>query len=150
MALVRNALKLIGYDPLITLTALYGVFFYVRDYRRFKKQLHNDTAFPFGKMRPIFNERHAQAGIARGHYFYQDLFVAQRIFLNNPQKHIDIGSRVDGFVAHVAVFRKIEVMDIRHQAGITPNIIFRRVDLMNLPMLMTKVIYTKIFPYTTM
>ena len=31
----------------------------------------------------------------------------------NLKRHVDIGSRLDGFVAHVASFREIEVLDIR-------------------------------------
>lgn len=53
------------------------------------------------------------AGSAHGGYFHQDLVVANHIFLNNPRHHITVGSRIDGFVAHVASFRPIEVMDIR-------------------------------------
>lgn len=44
---------------------------------------------------------------------YQDLVVAQHVFRDSPDRHIDIGSRIDGFVAHVAAFRKIEVIDVR-------------------------------------
>lgn len=53
------------------------------------------------------------AGAARGHYYHQDLLVASLISTANPQRHVDIGSRIDGFVAHVASFREIEVFDIR-------------------------------------
>lgn len=53
------------------------------------------------------------AGSARGGYFHQDLVVANHIFLTNPRHHITVGSRIDGFVAHVASFRPIEVLDIR-------------------------------------
>lgn len=71
------------------------------------------------------------AGTARGHYFHQDLLVAGLIYEANPKRHIDIGSRIDGFVAHVAAFRPIEVMDIRPLAD-TPhaNISFLEQDLM--------------------
>jgi hypothetical protein len=53
------------------------------------------------------------AGEAKGHYFHQDLLVAQFIHQRNPRRHIDVGSRIDGFGAHVAAFRKIEILDIR-------------------------------------
>ena len=49
------------------------------------------------------------AGESQGHYFHQDLLVANQIFLNSPERHIDIGSRIDGFVARVAAFREIEI-----------------------------------------
>ena len=53
------------------------------------------------------------AGEASGHYFHQDLLVASLIHEINPDRHIDVGSRIDGFVAHVASYREIEVIDIR-------------------------------------
>lgn len=81
---------------------------------------------------PITNEYEDSAGTGSGHYFHQDLLVAQFIYQANPKRHIDIGSRVDGFVAHVAVFRKIEVFDIRGLAQSDhPNIEFKKADLMS-------------------
>jgi len=75
-----------------------------------------------------------KAGTASGHYFHQDLLVASFIHSKAPDRHIDIGSRIDGFVAHVAAFRPIEVIDIRdlEQTGHN-NIIFQRNDVMNTP-----------------
>jgi len=57
--------------------------------------------------------------------------VARRIYQRNPKKHVDVGSRVDGFVAHVAVFREIEVFDRRPIKSEVQNIIFRQDDLMD-------------------
>jgi uncharacterized protein DUF268 len=62
---------------------------------------------------PILYNYGGQAGTASGHYFHQDLLVASLIHNNNPRRHIDVGSRIDGFVAHVAAFRTIEIFDIR-------------------------------------
>jgi hypothetical protein len=52
------------------------------------------------------------------------------IFEARPEKHVDIGSRVDGFVAHVASFRDIEVFDIRPISAQIPGVTFRQVDFM--------------------
>ena len=65
------------------------------------------------KIHAIFDDYHKPAGTASGHYFHQDLLVAQFIHSAAPRRHIDVGSRIDGFVAHVASFRAIEVIDIR-------------------------------------
>ena len=62
---------------------------------------------------PILEDYAEQAGTARGHYFHQDLLVATFINEAAPERHMDVGSRIDGFVAHVAAFRTIEVIDIR-------------------------------------
>ena len=66
------------------------------------------------KINPILTDFYDMAGNAKGHYFYQDLLVSQFIFKDNPLNHLDIASRIDGFVAHVASFRKIEISDIRN------------------------------------
>ena len=41
-----------------------------------------------------------------------------------------MGSRIDGFVAHVASFRKIEAVDIREQTSEIQNISFVKADMM--------------------
>lgn len=73
-----------------------------------------------------------QSGIAKGDYFHQDLLVANFIYKNNPKRHVDVGSRIDGFVAHVASFRSIEVLDIRKlESSEHKNIKFIQSDLMS-------------------
>jgi hypothetical protein len=80
----------------------------------------------------ILSDYSDSAGNVKGHYFHQDLLVAKLINEHNPKRHIDIASRVDGFVAHVASFREIEVVDIRPLAKSEHvNIIFQQADLMS-------------------
>lgn len=80
----------------------------------------------------ILSDYSDSAGNAKGHYFHQDLLVAKLIYDNKPKRHVDIASRVDGFVAHVAVFREIEVVDIRPlEKSEHDNIKFVQADLMN-------------------
>jgi len=81
---------------------------YYSDIRAFKKAGGKITHYY-----PMLRDQTNQAGTATGHYFHQDLLVASLIHDANPEKHIDVGSSIDGFVAHVAAFRKIEVIDIR-------------------------------------
>ena len=38
------------------------------------------------------------AGVVKGHYFHQDLYCARKIYRRRPVRHLDIGSRLDGFV----------------------------------------------------
>jgi len=61
--------------------------------------------------------------------FYQDLYVAQQIYSDAPERHIDVGSRIDGFVAHVASFREIEIIDIRQISLSAKNIKVHRMDI---------------------
>jgi len=97
--------------------------------KKLSKQTSN-AAFPISKFYPCLADRFASSGSADRHYFHQDLLVAGRIFMNNPQTHYDVGSRVDGFVAHIASFRKIYALDIRPLQSKLRNIIFEQQDFM--------------------
>lgn len=110
---------------------LYKYFLYLRDFFLFRSQAKNNNLFKFGKRYPCIDDRFQESGVASGHYFHQDLFIANKIFSNNPERHVDIGSRVDGFIAHVASFRKIEVIDVRPLNSKIINVEFICDDLMN-------------------
>ena len=130
---IVSTLNFLGIDIHKAKTNLRGMNFYKRDKKELQKQLGNSNEFPFGKKYPILNERHSEAGTMSGHYFHQDLHVARRIYKYNPERHVDLGSRIDGFVAHVATFREIEILDIRAHESKVKNINFRQQDLMELP-----------------
>ena len=80
---------------------------------------------------PCYSDHRNKAGDLPKHYFQQDLYVARQIFLANPTRHIDVGSRIDGFVAHVAAFREIEVVDIRPMESIDENIKLLQLDIVD-------------------
>jgi len=127
------ALNLIGFDSIKFIGIFRGFSFYYKDYQHLKKQMKIKNDFVFGKLYPILNERFSESGTMKGHYFHQDLLIARKIYENNPLRHIDIGSRIDGFVAHVAVFRQIELFDIRPLESPIKNIVYKQADLMQLP-----------------
>lgn len=63
--------------------------------------------------KPIYTDKVAGAGSV-GSYFWQDLWAARKIFKESPAEHYDIGSRVDGFVAHLLSFMDhVNLIDIR-------------------------------------
>lgn len=103
---------------------------YFSDLRKFKPDFLKQYEGWSFKFYPILSDKSDQSGKARGQYFYQDLFVANQVFVANPIRHVDIGSRIDGFVAHVASFRAIEVFDIRPLNSDIHNVKFVQADLM--------------------
>lgn len=125
-------LQLIGVNLTTFASFVTGIPAYYRDYRQLKSQMKTNPDFVFGRYSPVLNERSTEAGIMKGNYFHQDILVARKIYENKPCRHIDIGSRIDGFVAHVAVFREIEILDIRPQESMVKNVIFKQADLMEL------------------
>lgn len=103
----------------------------IRDYINLKKQLKKNKDFQIKRLFLIADDKTDNSWSAQWHYFHQDLYVAQKIFENNPSKHVDFWSRVDGFVTHVASFRLIEVFDIRPLNNkVIKNIQFTQCDLM--------------------
>jgi len=130
-----------GFNPITFYRNITGLPWYIRDAFRLSKQLKGSGDFRFGSVYAILTDKADSAGKLLRHYFQQDILIAQHIFKNNPDKHIDVGSRVDGFVAHVASYRPIEVIDIRPLKSDTDNINFLQIDFM-------KPLEAKYFDYT--
>jgi hypothetical protein len=128
---INNFFAFFGLDLRKTTQRFRRLPFYLHDFRVILRQKKkSNISFRFGKFYPCLGERFTEGGIIKGHYFHQDLLIARKIFINNPQIHVDVGSRTDGFVAHVAIFRKIEVFDIRPIRSNILNIKFLQADLM--------------------
>lgn len=104
---------------------------YRDDYRKFKELYTADLDFPLKMNFPCLNDKNDEAGTTKTHYFIQDLFVAQDIYERQPNKHVDVGSSISGFVAHVASFREIELLDIRCMESDIKNVTFRQADVMD-------------------
>ena len=86
-----------GFDPLKMVTLVRGLPLYYHDFKILKRQQKtSNISFPFGKPYPCWNMFSA-SGTAKGHYFHQDLLVARRVFLNDPDKHIDVGVDAIGY-----------------------------------------------------
>lgn len=126
-------LGLVGIDIRKLFFFVKGTGFYFSDLKQLKKQLQGNKDFPLGKRYPVLFDKFDESGVMTGHYFHADLLVARKVFKNKPLKHIDIGSRIDGLVAHIACFREIEIFDIRPLKSTTENITFKQADLMQLP-----------------
>jgi hypothetical protein len=115
-----------GIDVIKFLNSLRSLPSFFYDLWRFKKNYKGVLKFS-----PCLHDRYEEAGVTKSEYFWQDLLVARFIRDAEPIKHVDIGSRIDGFVAHIASFREVEVFDIRPMSTAIPNITFRQIDIMN-------------------
>lgn len=114
MSLLRKQSYFTGFEPRTFLRSLQGLPLFLKNVQRYR-QLNPGAPFQFTfrDLFPILTDMRASAGIAGGHYFHQDLWAARRIFQKRPKAHIDIGSRIDGFIAHVLTFMPVTVVDIR-------------------------------------
>lgn len=108
------------------LRSLRGIPQYVSDWLAFRKAYQGTMTFV-----PCLHDRYEEGGATKSEYFWQDLLVARWIFEASPARHVDIGSRVDGFVAHLASFREVEVFDVRPISSKIPGVVFQQADLMD-------------------
>lgn len=115
-----------GLDPRRFGRSIKGIPRYLSDWLQFRKGFDGHI-----KLRPCLYDWYEEGGSTKNEYFLQDLYVARKVHSVNPHKHVDIGSRVDGFVAHIASFREIEIFDIRPITSQIPGAIFRQADLMS-------------------
>jgi hypothetical protein len=115
----------IGIDPRKMLRLIVGLPRYLRDFMRFRSRYRGHM-----ELMPCLHDWYPDEGATKLEYFWQDLLVARSIFEAKPEKHVDVGSLVAGFVAHVASFREIEVFDVRPISAQIPGVTFRQADLM--------------------
>jgi hypothetical protein len=115
-----------GVDPRRLLNSLRGIGPYISDLRGFRRGYRGTL-----DLMPCLHDRLEEGGATSSEYFWQDLLVARWIHEASPRKHVDVGSRVDGFVAHVASFRELEVLDVRPITARIPGVRFRQADLLS-------------------
>lgn len=131
----RSAVFLIsfGFDPRRLLASIFGFPFYIYQLASFVFSLRLKGRDDVVKLFPQLSDRWMSSGVARGHYFHQDLWAARLIYEANPARHVDVGSRIDGFVAHLLCFRSVEVIDIRPLSSNVTGLTFRQADMMSSP-----------------
>jgi hypothetical protein len=129
---VSSGFRAVGIDFERLGRTIRGIPRFLNDIRRY--QTNDSGRFPIRvrHLKPMLLDYAGQAGDASGHYFFQDLWAARKIFAARPQQHFDIGSRVDGFVAHVLSFMPVQVFDIRPLTSVVPGLTFVQVDATDL------------------
>jgi len=115
-----------GLNPKKFLRGLTSLIRFRKDYILFKKNYKGII-----NIQPCLHDWYDSAGDTSSEYFIQDLHVAQLITSNNPLKHVDVGSRIDGFVSNIASSREVEIFDIRTIKNQFKNIKYRQCDIMN-------------------
>jgi len=120
----------VGVDP----RRLFGSFKYFPSFvaqmiQFLKKYRNSGNSFSF-RWVPILSDRHMPSGIAKGHYFHLDLWAARKVYEANPPEHVDVASRVDGFVAHLLVSRSVKVIDVRPMVTKIEGLTFVQADIM--------------------
>lgn len=123
-------------DPLLIIRKIKGLIPFLRNLSQYKKIYKSDEDNFILKIKniyPILGDRFEKAGIIDGHYFLQDLWAAKKIFEKRITFHVDVGSRIDGFIAHILPFCKVEYVDIRDFTAKIKNFDFKKGSILDLP-----------------
>tara|TARA_B100001057_G_C22824586_1_gene940893 strand:+ start:1458 stop:2240 length:783 start_codon:yes stop_codon:yes gene_type:complete len=124
---IINVSSIFGIDLIKLFITLYNFPNFIIQFLKLFSNKKNDFSFSFY---PILVDKFMEAGTTKSQYFHQDLYIARKIYKDKPKDHYDIGSRIDGFVAHVASFRKINIIDIRPLKNKIHNVSFFKKDIM--------------------
>lgn len=129
--IIYHLLSEIGFIPLNTINSVKYLPIYLYQLLQFISASNKLDSLPtISTLFPCLTDRYDSAGSLDRHYFHQDLWAARKVYENKPEHHIDVGSRIDGFVSHVLTFRDIEVLDVRKLTSNIKGMTFRQADLM--------------------
>lgn len=96
--------------------------------------LNTRPSFQYDESRKYFigTDKYVENG-GLSYYFFQDLWGAQKVRQAAPKTHYDIGSRVDGLIAHLLSFREnVVLIDIRPMDLQLPGLKYIQADATNL------------------
>lgn len=119
-------LAAVGFLPLRTIKAIFGLPVFIKNFFSLCFQAREGWKL---SLFPMLADRYEQSGVASGHYFHMDLWAARLVYSLKCDKPVDVGSRVDGFVAHVLSFRDIEVFDVRPLVSKVHGLVFHQINM---------------------
>ena len=127
--------SVVMFSPISIINKLRGLPIFISNLisYRFSSKGSNNFPIRLSSLFPVLADRYESAGNGKGHYFFQDLHVASMLFKEKPSSHVDIGSRLDGFIAHLLVFMKITYVDIRKLPIELANLTFQEGSIVELP-----------------
>lgn len=86
---------------------------FILDYLKYKRLSKNEIV-NFLDLYPCLSDKSSVSQTGKGHYFYQDIWALGKVFRNLPiVKHVDVGSRIDGFAGQCSAFCSVEFVDLR-------------------------------------
>lgn len=129
---MTRLLQTFGIDVATFVRAVRGLPAFIRDFFVYRRQEAGPFPLRVRNVNPILNDREAEAGVASGQYFHQDLWAARKIYTARPALHVDVGSRIDGFIAHLLVFMPVTVVDVRPLTSDVQGLTFLQEDATSL------------------
>jgi SAM-dependent methyltransferase len=125
--------KTLVVDPRVLVNRWRGVPFFFRNLALYQRAGPDEFPITMRDLYYMSHERFSAAGTAKGHYFHQDLWAARKLYEGGVRHHVDVGSRIDGFVAHVLPFCEVDYVDIRPLDTDIQGLAFRRGSAVEMP-----------------
>jgi SAM-dependent methyltransferase len=119
------------FEPWRTVRSAAAVPWYVETLWKYRRM--SDERIPLLDLYPSLRDRGRAAGAFDVHYFYQDIWAAKKVHASGCTDHVDVASRVDGFVAHCACFTRVTFIDLRPLVTDVPEIQYRQGTVLALP-----------------
>ena len=122
------------FDPWDMLKKWRGIFYFIRNAVAYARSNKNNLfRISFRNLYYRSYDRYALAGAVPVHYFLQDIWAARYVNNHHIQHVIDIGSRLDGYVAHLLAFCRVTYVDIRPLSILVDNLKFVKGNITSLP-----------------
>jgi hypothetical protein len=132
-----SAFSSLFFDPTATLRKWRALPYFignVREYRRLQRKADNPNfSLSWPNIYFMTQDRFQQASSAGRDYFFQDLWAAKHIYRSGIREHVDVGSRIDGFVAHILPFCQVTYVDLRPLSACVDRLDVRRGSVLEMP-----------------
>jgi SAM-dependent methyltransferase len=111
---VHRFVSSVLFDPLQLIMRWRGLPYFLRNSLAYSN-LQRGSAFPLRAHDLHYRsfDRFGHAADCDPHYFLQDIWAARILHELGVTTHVDVASRVDGFVAHLLTFCTVRYVDIR-------------------------------------
>jgi SAM-dependent methyltransferase len=124
----------IFFDPRRLFIKLRAAPDYFSNLMHYQKSIKNGLFnLEFWRLRFYTYDKYANAGSISGAYFLQDIWAAKKVYESEVSFHVDVASRIDGFVAHLLPFCTVEYIDIRVMQSPFPNLVYKEGSILSLP-----------------
>lgn len=99
----------------------------------FKYKRLSKEKIQFTSLYPCLNDKTSESQTGKGHYFYQDIWALSLISKSNVVKHVDVGSRIDGFAGQCSAICSVELVEFRPVELGLPNLTTIEGSILSLP-----------------
>lgn len=133
-SLFLKVCQAVCFDPTLLIRKIRSLPIYYKNWFSYKNMEYSKFSMTSKDRHFTAFDRFYAAGEPEFHYFLQDIWAARRILSLEVSEHVDVGSRLDGFVAHLLASLPVAYVDIRQLSTSIDNLYFVRGSITNLPL----------------